>query len=50
MFSFGPGPASPCRSPESICCSLRQDRVKGAATSVALAHLGQGEGGVQSEV
>ena len=28
MFSFGFGPASACRSPECICPSLRQDRVK----------------------
>ena len=37
-FSFGFGPASACRSPEGICSSLRQDGVKGAAASGALAH------------
>ena len=36
-----------CRSPEGICSSLRQNRVKGAADSGALAHSGQGEGGVR---
>ena len=37
-FSFGFGPASACRSPEGVCSSLRQDGVKGAADSGALAH------------
>ena len=46
-FSFGFGPASACRSPESICSSLRQDGVKGAADSGPLAHSGRGEGGVR---
>ena len=46
-FSFGFGPASACRSPEGVCSSLRQDGVKGAADSGALAHSGRGEGGVQ---
>ena len=36
-----------CRSPEGICSSFRQDGVKGAAASGALAHSGQGEGGVR---
>ena len=39
-FSFGFGPASACRSPESICSLPRQDGVKGAADSGALAHSG----------
>ena len=47
-FSFGFGPASACRSPKCICFSLRQDGVKGAADSGALAHSGRGEGGVRS--
>ena len=47
-FSFGFGPASACRSPEGICSSLRQDRVKGEADSGALAHSGPREGGVRS--
>ena len=47
-FSFEFGPASSCRSPEGICCSLRQGRVKGAADLGALAHSGQGEGGVRN--
>ena len=42
------GPASACRSPEGICSLLRQDGVKGAADSGALAHLGRGEGGVRN--
>ena len=41
-FSFGFGPASVCRSPEGVCSSLRQDGVKGAAASGALAHSGGG--------
>ena len=45
-FSFGFGPASACRSPEGVCSSLRQDGVKEAADSGALAHSGLGEGGV----
>ena len=36
-----------CRSPGGISSLLRQDGVKGAADSGALAHSGQGEGGVQ---
>ena len=47
-FSFGFGPASACRSPEGVCSLLRQDGVKGAADSWALAHSGQGEGGVRN--
>ena len=47
-FSFGFGPASECRLPEGICSLLRQDGVKRAADSGALAHSGQGEGGVRS--
>ena len=47
-FSFGFGPASACRLPEGVCSSLTQDRVKGAAASGALAHSGQGEGGVRT--
>ena len=46
-FGFGFGPASACRSPEGICSPPRQDGVKGAAASGALAHSGRGEGGVQ---
>ena len=46
-FSFGFGSASACRSPEGICSSLRQNGVKGAADSGALAHSGRGEGGVR---
>ena len=46
-FSFGFGPASACRSPEGICSLLRQEGVKGAAASGALAHSGRGEGGVR---
>ena len=30
-FSFGFGPASGCRSPEGVCCLLRQNGVKVAA-------------------
>ena len=44
-FSFGCGPASACRSPEGICSLLRQDGVKGAADSGALAHSGRGREG-----
>ena len=44
---FWIGLASVCRSPEGICSSLTQDRVKGAAASGALAHSGRGEGGVR---
>ena len=44
---FGFGPASACRPPEGICSLLIQDGVKGAADLGALAHSGQGEGGVQ---
>ena len=46
-FSFGFGPTSACRSPEGVCSSLRQDGVKGAAASGALAHSARGEGGVR---
>ena len=46
-FSFGFGPASACRSLEGVCSPPRQDGVKGAAASGALAHPGQGEGGVR---
>ena len=46
-FSFGFGPASACRSPEGVCSPPRQNGVKGAAASGALAHSGRGEGGVQ---
>ena len=46
--SFGSGPASACTSPEGVCSSLRQDTVKVAADSRALAHSGRGEGGVQN--
>ena len=45
-FNFGFGPTSACRSPEGICSSLRQDGVKEAADSGALAHSGRGERGV----
>ena len=41
------GPASACRSPEGVCSPPRQNGVKGAAASGALAHSGQGEGGVR---
>ena len=47
-FSFGFGPAFVGRSPEGICSSLRQDGVKGAADSGALAHSGRREGGLRS--
>ena len=47
-FSFGFGPASAHRSPEDICSSLTQDGVKRAADSGALAHSGQGEGGLRN--
>ena len=46
-FSFGFGPASACRLPEGVYSPPRQDGVKGAAASGALAHPGHGEGGVQ---
>ena len=46
-FSFGFGPVCECRSPDGVCSSLRQDGVKGAADSGALAHSGRGEGGVR---
>ncbi|KAJ8785199.1 hypothetical protein J1605_007755 [Eschrichtius robustus] len=46
-INFGFGPASVCRSPEGVCSPPRQDGVKGAAASGALAHPGRGEGGVQ---
>ena len=46
-FSFGFGPASACRSPEGVYCWLRQDGVKVAADSGALAHSGGGEGGAR---
>ena len=46
-FSFGFGPASACRSPEGVCSLLRQDGVKGAAASGALAHPGRREGGAR---
>ena len=46
-FSFGFGPASACRSPEGVCSPPRQNGVKGAAASRALAHSGRWEGGVQ---
>ena len=46
-FSFGFGPASACMSPEGICSPPRQNGVKGAAASGALAHSGAGEGRVQ---
>ena len=41
-LSFGFGPASACRSPESICSPPRQNEFKGAAASGALAHSGGG--------
>ena len=41
-YSFGFGPASACRSPEGICSPPRQDGVKGAAASGALAYSGGG--------
>ena len=46
-FSFGFGPAYACRSPEGVSSSLRQDGVKGAAASGALAHSGGEEGRIQ---
>ena len=46
-FSFGFGSTSACRSPEGVCSPPRQDGVKGAAASGALAHSGRGEGGVR---
>ena len=48
-FSFGFGLASECRSPEGVCSSLRQDRVKGEADLGALAHSDWGEGGVRMQ-
>ena len=36
-----------CRLPEGVCSLLREDGVKGAADSGALAHSGRGEGGVR---
>ena len=47
-FSFGP--ASACRSPEGVCSPPRQDGVKGAADSGALAHSGRGLGSGTEEV
>ena len=47
-FSFRFDPASVCRSPEGVCSLLRQDGVKGAAASGALAHSGLGEEVVRS--
>ena len=44
-FSFGFGPTSACRSPEGVCSPPRQDGVKGAAASGALAHSGRGREG-----
>ena len=44
-FSFGFGCASVCTSPEGVFSSLRQDGVKGAADSGALAHSGWGRQG-----
>ncbi|KAM9086567.1 peptidyl-prolyl cis-trans isomerase D isoform 2-T3 [Megaptera novaeangliae] len=46
-FSFGFGPASACRSPEGVCSPPRQDGVKGAAASGALAHSGGGGSGTE---
>ena len=46
-FSFLFGLTSVCRLPEGVCSSLRQDGVKGAAASGALAHSGRGEEGVR---
>ena len=45
-FGFGFGPASACRLPEGVCSLLRQDEVNVADALGALAHSGQGEGGV----
>ena len=36
-----------CRTPEGVSSLLRQDRVKEAAASGALAHSGRGEGAVR---
>ena len=36
-----------CRLPEGVCSSLRQDGVKGAADSGALAHSDRGKGGIR---
>ena len=47
-FSFGFGPASACRLPEGFCSPPRQDGVKVAADSGALAHSGRGEGVVRN--
>ena len=47
-FSIGFGPASAHRSHSGVCSSPRQDGVKRAADSVALAPSAQGEGGVQN--
>ena len=47
-FSFGFVPASACRSPEGASSSLRQDGVKVAADSGALAHSSQRKGGVRN--
>ena len=44
-FSFNFGSASACWSPEGICPSFRQEGVKGAADSGALAHSGRGRKG-----
>ena len=44
-WGSGFGPASVCRSPEGVCSSLRQDGVKVAADSGALAHSFGGVGG-----
>ena len=46
-FTFGFGPASAFRSPDGVSSSLTEDGVKGADTSVALAHSGHGEGGIR---
>ena len=48
-FSFGSRPTSACRSPEDVCSLLRQDGVKAATDSGALAHSGRGEGRVRGE-
>ena len=48
-FSFGFGPTSACRSPEGLCSLLREDGVKGAAASGALAHSGRWEGAVRMQ-
>ena len=46
-FSFGFGTSSLCGSPEGDFSPPRQEGVKGAAASGALAHPGRGEGGVR---